>query len=464
MQKLPVRATFRAARSLLGQRYTGGDKRPGGFGEECIKRVHYVHSTIAEAAGMSSWGVCITGLLRSLLHPLVHKSYAERIVAPLARAGVTVATHIVVVGKWAALNHTQLEQAIRDTYTVESLQLLAPQSPRYRCRPSQLGARHVLPSHVLAQFVAIRHCLAAVTRAEHSRGAPYAYLMRARTDIYWMEELPLAHILAAARYRAIVPQFGMGPPGTPAYFNDHLFVCPRALCRPFFELLEIFESEHCRENPDHADYQGRDLMLGAEQQTSARRLGSIFLTNHSLRHAPDRPFLLTHPRAGIDAQWYAVARYSASAQAANDAVDSRRCYCRSRYNPVCHCNGTRLAAVRWVYTIAGAEARAPTGDIFVNCGRPLWSGAKGKMVSAAVVACKAAVNASRQARLKEVAAWHNSAYMRSAAYSGDCHKRFSCSPTATQARKPFVAENRDIKPDGTPTRFEIRRRRFRSIR
>ena len=87
----------------------------------------------------------------------------------------------------------------------------------------------------------------------------------------------------------------------------------------------------------------------------------------------------------------------------------------------------------------------------VNCGRPLWSGAKGKMVSAAVVACKAAVNASRQARLKEVAAWHNSAYMRSAAFSGDCHKRFSCSPTS-------------IKSDGTPTRPEIRRRRFRSIR
>jgi hypothetical protein len=114
--------------------------------------VYYVHSTIAvEAAGMSSWGVCITGLLRSLLHPIVHESYAERIVAPLARAGVTVATHIVVVGKWAALNHTQLEEAVRDTYTVESLQLLPPQSPRYRCRPSQLGARHVLLSHVLAQ-------------------------------------------------------------------------------------------------------------------------------------------------------------------------------------------------------------------------------------------------------------------------------------------------------------------------
>ena len=107
--------------------------------------------------------------------------------------------------------------------------------------------------------------------------------------------------------------------------------------------------------------------------------------------------------------------------------------CLSRSQPVCHCNGTRLAAVRWVYTIAGAEARAPTGDIFVNCGRPLWSGAKGKIISAAVVACKAAVNASRQARLKEVAAWHNSAYMRSAAYSGDCHKRFSCSPTSIKS-------------------------------
>lgn len=362
-----------------------------------------------------SWGVCITGLLRSLLHPLVHESYAERIVAPLARAGVTVATHIVVVGKWAALNHTQLEEAIRDTYTVESLQLLAPQSPRYRCRPSQLGTRHVLPSHVLAQFVAIRHCLQAVTRAEHLRGARYSHLMRARTDIYWMEELPLAHILAAARYRALVPQFGMGPPGTPAYFNDHIFVCPRVLCRPFFELLEIFESEHCRENHDDLHYQGRE---------------SIFLTNHSLVAPPDRPFLLAHPRAGINAQWYAVARYSANAQAANEAVDSR---CLSRYQPVCHCNGTRLAAVRWTYTISVAEARDPTGDIFVNCGRPLWSGAKGKMVSAAVVACKAAVNASRQARLKEVAAWHNSAYMRSAAFSGDCHKRFSCSPTSIKS-------------------------------
>lgn len=85
--------------------------------------MYYVHATIAEAAGMSSWGVFITSLLRSLLqlHPLVHESYAERIVAPLARAGVTVATHIVVVGKWAALNHTQLEEAVRDTYTPSSL-------------------------------------------------------------------------------------------------------------------------------------------------------------------------------------------------------------------------------------------------------------------------------------------------------------------------------------------------------
>ena len=377
---------------------------------------------------MSGWGVCITGLLRSLLHPLVHESYAERIVAPLARAGVTVATHIVVVGKWVSgLNRTQLEAAIRDTYTVESLQLLAPQSPRYRCRPSELGPRHILPSYVLAQFVAIRQCLVAVTRAEQWRGAPYAYLMRARTDIYWMEELPLAHILAAARYRALVPQFGMGPPGTPAYFNDHLFVCPRALCRPFFELLEIFESEHCRETHDH----GRDFMTGAEQQSSARRLGSIFLTNHSLVAPPDGPFLLPRPRAGISAQWYAVARYSANAQAANAAVASR---CRLD-QPVCHCNGTRLAAVRWVYTISSGEARAPTGDIHVNCGRPLWSGAKPRMVGEAVLACKAAVNASRQARLKEVAAWHNSAYMRSAAFSGDCHKRFSCSSIQPDSRR-----------------------------
>ena len=379
---------------------------------------------------MTGWGVCITGLLRSLLHPLVHESYAERIVAPLARAGVTVATHIVVVGKWVTvLNRTQLEAAIRDTYTVESLQLLAPQSPRYRCRPSELGARqgHILPSYVLAQFVAIRQCLVAITRAEQRRGAPYAFLMRARTDIYWMEELPLAHILAAARYRALVPQFGMGPPGTPAYFNDHLFVCPRALCRPFFELLEIFESEHCRETHDH----GRDVMPGAEQQSSARRLGSIFLTNHSLVAPPDGPFLLTRPRAGISAQWYAVARYSANAQAANAAVAS---HCRLD-QPVCHCNGTRLAAVRWVYTISNGEARAPTGDIYVNCGRPLWSGAKPRMVGEAVLACKAAVNASRQARLKEVAAWHNSAYMRSAAFAGDCHKRFSCSSTQPDSRR-----------------------------
>ena len=52
---------------------------------------------------------CVTGLLRSALHPAVSASYATHVVAPVERAGYRVDTHMHVVGSWEHANTTLLE-------------------------------------------------------------------------------------------------------------------------------------------------------------------------------------------------------------------------------------------------------------------------------------------------------------------------------------------------------------------
>lgn len=242
----------------------------------------------------------------------------------------------------ASYNHTLLREAIRDAYAAEAVTALAPRSPNYRCPPPELSRSTSRFSFgttdVLIQFVAIRRCYAMLVAAEQRRGQQYAYVMRLRTDILYMEDMPIAAILKErGEQQVFVPQFGMGPPQrSNRCLNDHLFVCPRRMCRPLFELLEIFENPYCTEN------------------TVA---GSIFFSSQSLERPPSAPFFLWHPPSSVSSQAYILARHSANATMIAKALTSR---CDGE--PECGCgHGSQVTQLRWIYTIVAQSSVSTVG-------------------------------------------------------------------------------------------------------
>lgn len=372
-------------------------------------RSHAVAAKIPEHGG---FGICITGLLRTLLLPLVRDSFHRHVVRPITRAGLSTTAFVAVVGRWpeASYNHTLLREAIRDAYAAEAVTALAPRSPNYRCPPPELSRSTSRFSFgttdVLIQFVAIRRCYAMLVAAEQRRGQQYAYVMRLRTDILYMEDIPIAAILQErGEQQVFVPQFGMGPPErSNRCLNDHLFVCPRRMCRPYFELLEIFENPYCTDN------------------TVA---GSIFFSSQSLERPPSAPFFLWHPPSSVSSQAYVLARYSANATMIAKALTSR---CDGE--PECGCgHGSLVTQLRWIYTIVAQSSGKDPSSFRVNCGRPWWSGEKHRLamplIKARVESCKEAANASLQDRVANASVWLTSSFVRT--FHSDCKARWSCS-------------------------------------
>jgi hypothetical protein len=200
---------------------------------------------------------CVTGLLRSALHPAVSASYATHVVAPVERAGYRVDTHMHVVGSWEHANTTLLRASLAAAYGGGGgirLVLERVDANRYRCPPDRFkGGTYVHGvSDVLVQFLTIRRCYEHVEESERACGKLYAHLLRLRTDVLYLSDLP-AHVFAESG-RVWVPSSGMAPGGEARFrcMNDHAFVCPRALCRPYFHLLELFESALCRSAPAHS--------------------------------------------------------------------------------------------------------------------------------------------------------------------------------------------------------------------
>lgn len=203
----------------------------------------------------SAMGVAVTisGLMRSLLSLPVHASYRAHIWAGSD-------TFIVVVGKWnsSAAGHAETAENVRKAYTPVHLEMMEESPLELRCTPwnshdsvswrNEFGGRSCPKAtawrdEVLLQWIAVRRAYRHVEDHERRRGRAYRWLLRTRTDIVWLQPLPRLQQLEP-RF-AYVPRGGMNRAPFAMCTNDHLFLCPRHLCRAYFELLEIFESPHC---------------------------------------------------------------------------------------------------------------------------------------------------------------------------------------------------------------------------
>lgn len=166
------------------------------------------------------------------------------------------------------------------------------------------------------QWFGVSQCYAQILAAEENRGRPYEWIYRTRTDLVLLQPLPL---------NILNPSFAHVPIGGFSHFpvdmcvNDHLLLCPRGLCRAYFELLELWQSPLCTRNETEAS-------------------GDIFATelpNGTLimNEAPSQRFLLPSwtnstldpgARRNRNVQVHFLARYQSPHHAHGDACHADR--------------------------------------------------------------------------------------------------------------------------------------------
>lgn len=275
-------------------------------------------------------GICVTGQQRTALELPVTSTFREHVLLPLRLEHATVDVHLAIsVQLKLATNHTSaaaLKQALKSTYDARSVGLLAAEESQARltnttCPIATTGARQYHGRGVLLQWTTIEACYAAVKSAENRSGTRYSWLYRVRTDLAYFGAVPSPAVLSGSH--VYVPSGGMTDDVRYRCMNDHIFVCPRKLCRPYFMLLELWSNQNC---------------VSTRGPLEHSSLGTVMRETALPQGPPVVPFELPfEPPLGYDAQWYFLARYSMARPCAPP-------------QPVENCCG-QVRLLTWPYTL-----------------------------------------------------------------------------------------------------------------
>lgn len=289
--------------------------------------------------------VCITGELRTLLELPVVRTFTRRVSEPLVAHWKRADTHMAIVVP--RVNHTMLRHSIDAAYLPRSLVILErthttaifDRPPNPRCRVNKEPAMYNRRGDVsvLSQWIAIARCYQNAEKTERSDGQRYAWMMRVRTDLAYFEDVPLAAGPLDGAW-AYVPSNGMTADSIFRCMNDQIFICPRALCRPYFTLTELWTSSFCR---------GTSQPDGSIFATDSHSPNGVNGPPDSSYYIPPPPSLAA-PLGRMSAQWFLFARYSLR----------RGVPCCANETSAACCG--LLREVSWPYSIArevGADGR-----------------------------------------------------------------------------------------------------------
>ena len=99
------------------------------------------------------------------------------------------------------------------------------------------GRNHDSPFRLLQQFYKLHLAFGALQDYEARSGEPsFDWIVKVRTDLIYFEPLPLEPFLLGASL-VFVPHGVMTRDPTQQLHNDHIFLCPRELCRPYFSQM-----------------------------------------------------------------------------------------------------------------------------------------------------------------------------------------------------------------------------------
>lgn len=319
-----------------------------------------------------TWAACVTGLKRTVLEWPVVGSFKTHLVGPHVQAGDAVDIFMVIIGAWSGEERVRIDAAIREMYQPTRLLLKRPQQladlRTHRC--SLLNRSHMDAYKSMTQWIGVRWCYQEVQAHERHRGREYDWIYRIRSDTVLLQDTPFASlsrtadatVLSDARMHVYVPLNGMSSAVKLSCQNDHLFVCPRNLCRPYFHLLELWQSEHCIPAPRH-------LVTAAALPVRLNAWGHSTLPGESIfRVAPNEPSGRDGPPAAPfwlpplplqhDAHWYFFARYSEG----HSCGPYARVVLGQRDGEGESCCGL-LREVLWAYSLAPEHAKAPPAQI-----------------------------------------------------------------------------------------------------
>jgi len=161
-----------------------------------------------------------------------------------------------------------------------------------------------------------------IVSAEEERGFQYEWILRTRTDTVFFDDIG-AIVAASEPDRVYVPRNGMSNDLSQRCQQDLIFWCPRHLCRPYFTVLELFDSPHCQ-----GASRELDVDRSAAPSVFAERVEGEWTPN-GVEGPPSSDFWLpyaaqTGPTPRVDtpeatdvhyeADWWFLARYSNGAR------------------------------------------------------------------------------------------------------------------------------------------------------
>ena len=200
--------------------------------------------------------LCITGLRRTLTSEVVVHSLHSRVLQPLRHRGV----EVFIVETNSDPGDTELRKHVAAAF---------PHATDIRLQRTRLTDRAPCPlAHhkgyvtdnfpVYTQWLGFETCYDMIGEREARRNLSFEWILRTRSDLVFFTNVSLPTSLEYA----YVPTGGMNPLSKARCFNDHLFLCPRALCAPYFRLLRLFRNASCTAP-------AADLALVAGNETAA---------------------------------------------------------------------------------------------------------------------------------------------------------------------------------------------------
>ena len=244
------------------------------------------------------YAAALTGQQRSL--------FSAPVVASFRRHVPRCDVHLVVVGEYDESAKSALAGRAAKLYSPVAFRTIQSDASSFNfphCEPKPRG--RWLP--VLVAWVGIRRAYEDIEASERRRGRQYEWILRLRTDVVYFEDLAVEALDARFVH---LPSGGMAASEDTRFTNDHLFICPRRLCRAYFYLTELWESPLC-------DASGRSVPGIFANVTHDGTLTPNAPATRAYSVPPQYPAMpMGLSNHIVFAEWYILARYSANGRCA----------------------------------------------------------------------------------------------------------------------------------------------------